>query len=203
MSSTDKIWIGADPGGKGKFGLAILNQDGSAQTFCVDYADEAVDRVCKNVTSTPAGVGIDAPLWWSSGRSSDRAADQWLREKYHLSGGKVQTANSLRGAALVQGAMFVHRIRQRFPGVGVTETHPKAVWVALKTESWAAFSRHFSVTAHITRDQEHERDAIISAVAAREGFEKRWVNDLSTERQQSELDPATFWLAPIHYFWPE
>jgi hypothetical protein len=50
---------------------------------------------------------------------------------------------------------------------------------------------------------EHERDAILSAVAAREGFEGRWSNDLALNRLQSEQDPRSYRLAPIHYFWPE
>jgi predicted nuclease with RNAse H fold len=153
------------------------------------------------VKSTPAGVGVDAPLWWSSGRSGDRQADQWLRTKYGFSGGQVQTANSLRGAALVQGAMFVQRMREHFPGLGVTETHPKAVWKALGMKSWDAFAKRFAVTVEI--QGEHERDAVISAVSAREGFEGRWLNDLGRTRYPSEQDPSTFWLAPIHYFWPE
>ena len=203
MSFGDKIWIGADPGGKGNFGLAVLKSDGSARTCCVDCADEAIQVVVQHAKSTPAGVGVDAPLWWSSGRSSDRQADQWLRTKYGFSGGQVQTANSLRGAALVQGAMFVQRMREYFPSIGVTETHPKAVWKALRMESVSAFIKHFSVAVEIRGEQEHERDAIISAVAAREGFEGRWLNDLSTSRHPSEQDPSQFWLAPIHYFWPD
>jgi len=203
MNHSKKIWIGADPGGKGNFGLAILDSDGSAHTCCVDCADEAIQVVVQHARSTSAGVGVDAPLWWSSGRSSDRQADQWLRTKYVFSGGQVQTANSLRGAALVQGAMFVQRMREHFPGVGVTETHPKAVWKALRVTSWGAFIKRFSVVVEIRDEQEHERDAVISAVAAREGFEGRWLNDLGRTRYPSEQDPFTFWLAPIHYFWPE
>src|SRR5574337_22601 len=197
MNHSKKIWIGADPGGKGNFGLAILECDGSAHSFCVDCADEAIQMVVQHVNSTSAGLGVDAPLWWSSGRSSDRQADQWLRDKYGFSGGQVQTANSLRGAALVQGAMFVQRMREHFPGVGVTETHPKAVLKALRVTSWGAFLKRFSVTVDIRREQEHERDAVISAVAAREGFEGRWPNDLGITRYPSEQDPSTFWLAPI------
>jgi predicted nuclease with RNAse H fold len=113
----------------------------------------------------------------------------------------VQTANSLRGAALVQGAMFVQRMREHFPGVSVTETHPKAVCKALKLGSWDAFTKRFAVTVEI--QGEHERDAVISAVSAREGLEGRWLNDLGKTRYPSEQDPSTFWLAPIHYFWPE
>lgn len=202
MSSLSKTWIGADPGGKGNFGIAVLNEDGSTRTFCAGCADEAVEQVCQSLDSAPAGVGVDAPLWWSSGASGDRAVDQWLRKKYRLSGGNVQASNSLRGAALVQGAMFAHRIRQRFPGVGITETHPKALLAAIKM-TWSAFAERFAVTAVAVEDREHERDAIISGVAAREGFEGRWQHDLALERHQSELDPATYWLAPIRYFWPE
>jgi len=203
MSFSAKIWIGADPGGTGNFGLAILKSDGSAHTCCVNCADQAIDVVKERVKIHPAGVGVDSPLWWSSGPSGDRQADQWLRRTYGLSGGQVQTANSLRGAALVQGAMFVHRVRQLFPNVGVTETHPKAVWTALKVDNWDSFSKQFLVNVTIHNEQEHERDAIISAVAAREGFERRWLKDLSTARHPSEQDPSQFWLAPIHYFWPD
>jgi predicted nuclease with RNAse H fold len=203
MNLGKKVWIGADPGGKGNFGVAILMPDGSTHNCCVDWADEAVEVVKKKMTAQPAGIGVDAPLWWSSGRSSDRQADQWLRKKYGFSGGQVQTANSLRGAALVQGAMFVQRMREHFPGIGVTETHPKAVLKALRMDNWGAFIKRFSVAIEIREQQEHERDAVISAVAAREGFEHRWVNDLSTGRHPSEQDPSRFWLAPIHYFWPD
>src|SRR5262249_16899234 len=143
MSAAGTTWIGADPGGKERFGVAILKEDGCVQSFCVSCADEAVERVGQS-GAIPAGVGVDAPLWWSAGRSSDRSADEWLRKKYGLSGGQVQTANSLRGAALVQGAMFVLRMREKFPNVRVTETHPKAVLVALK-ENWGSFFTRFSV----------------------------------------------------------
>lgn len=99
--------------------------------------------------------------------------------------------------------VFVQRMRKHFPGVGVTETHPKAVWKALKMKSGSAFVKRYAKRAEIRDDQEHENDAIISAVAAREGFEGRWPNDLGRARNPSEQDPSTFWLAPIHYFWPE
>lgn len=200
MRANDSIWIGVDPGGMGNFGVAILRSDGSASTFLVDCADDAIDAIKDTVTAQPAGVGVDAPLWWSSGRFGSRQADQWLRTRHGLSGGQVQAANSLRGAALVQGMMFVHRIRQLFPKADVTETHPKALWAALEVDSWDTFSTKFSVTAN--GESEHERDAIISAVAAREGFEGRWLHDLSIERYPREQDPLAFWLAPIHYFWP-
>ena len=205
MSTSDlrRFWVGADPGGQGNFGVATISHDGSARAYCVDCADKAVELVLRQCDAECGGIGVDAPLWWSSGRSSDRKADQWLREKYKLSGGQVQTANSLRGAALVQGVMFVQRMREHFPAIGVTETHPKALLRALKSIAPGQFLSQFNVAVGDVSGREHERDALISAVAAREGFEGRWLHDLSDLRGPSEQDPSQFWLAPIHYFWPE
>ncbi len=198
-----KVWIGVDPGGVKNFGVAILFPDGTTQTWCVDCADECIDKLRSIEGIQPIGIGVDAPLWWSSSKSSDRHADMWIRKKYGLSGGNVQTCNSLRGAALVQGAMLVHRIRTIYPSLSVTESHPKAVWVALKVVSWSAYCEKFQITSSITGEQEHERDAIIAAICAREGFEGRWVHDLSQTRLPSELDPKTYWLGPVYYYWPE
>jgi predicted nuclease with RNAse H fold len=131
MRQADQVWLGADPGGKGSFGLAILTPDGAAKTWCVDCADAAITIVRAYLSTPPQGVGVDAPLWFSSGPSGDRRSDQWLRKTYKLSGGQVQAANSLRGAALTQGMMFVQRIRELFPSIPVTETHPNAVLKAL------------------------------------------------------------------------
>jgi predicted nuclease with RNAse H fold len=203
MSEHSRVWVGADPGGKNNFGVAILLPDGSAHTRCVSFADEAVDVVYGWLDgSSPTGVGVDAPLWWSSGRSGGRFVDQDLRDTYGLSGGQVQAPNSLRGAALAQGAMFVLRIRERYPKVGVTETHPKALLVALDMTEGEAFWYRFSVDWSSAQRPEHERDALISAVAAREGFEGRWSRDLSKNRYPSEQDPSESWLGPVHYYWP-
>jgi predicted nuclease with RNAse H fold len=201
MSARGAVWVGADPGGKGNFGVAILTADDRVHTVSVDCADEAFAFVCEHTHHPPAGVGVDAPLWWSSGRSGDRHADRWLRHRYGLSGGEVQAANSLRGAALVQGAMFVHLLREAFPEVAVTESHPKALLKAVAGNSWKVFSARFGVT--FTAPNEHARDAVVAAVAAREAFEGRWTHDLGDARVPGEQDPMNCWLAPVHYFWPE
>lgn len=203
MSEADRVWIGADPGGKSNFGIAILRSNGEAYTCCVDCADEAVETVRNEVGNTrPSGVGIDAPLWWSSGPSGGRQVDGWLRSMYGLSGGQVQPPNALRGAALVQGVMLVQRIREQFPGLPVTETHPKALLVALEMEEEDAFFQHFHVRPETDGISEHERDALISAVAARQGLKRCWKEDLSKYRFCTEQDPSDYWLHPVHYFWP-
>ena len=200
MNSAAGVWIGADPGGIGNFGVCVLDVSGRAHTCVVDCADEAIDWVAQQLEEAPAGVGVDAPLWFSSGRSSDRTADRWIRQTYGLTGGQVQTANSLRGAALVQAAMFAERIRERFGKVPVTESHPKAVLKALQLEE-DGFKTRYSIRG--TSGTEHERDAMISAVAAREDFSGHWTRDLSLDRHQSEQDPSQYHLAPVHYWWPD
>jgi predicted nuclease with RNAse H fold len=195
------VWVGADPGGKDNFGIAVLIDDWKTRTAIVGCADEAaafVDRVAKG---TATGIGVDAPLWWSSGRSGDRYADQWLRRRYRLSGGEVQAGNSLRGAALTQGAMFVQRIRERYPQISVTECHPKALLRAISDGRWVQFSRRFGLGKK--PQNEHARDAIVAAVAARESFLGRRTHDLSEKRLAGEHDPRAYWLAPVYYFWPE
>jgi predicted nuclease with RNAse H fold len=151
------------------------------------------------VTASPDGVGVDAPLWWSSKGSSDREADRWIRKTYRIASGTVQAANSLKGAALVQGAMFVQRLREKFPGVRVTETHPKAVAIALG--GWNG-THVANLVGDCSRLSEHERDACLAALLAREGFSGRFERDLSLVRSPGEQDPNSYWLAPVHYFWP-
>jgi predicted nuclease with RNAse H fold len=201
MTGRHSAWVGADPGGLGNFGIALLTQNAIPLTRCVDCADEAVAFVKSNVGVEISGVGVDAPLWWSSGRSSDRLADQWLRKRYGLSAGEVQPANSLRGAALVQATMFVLRLREAVPAVRVTEVHPKALLKILGCDGIQTLLGRSDVPD--TWRSEHERDAVIAAVAAREGFEGRWTHDLSLVRSPSEQDPSTSWVGPIRYFWPE
>ena len=199
MTGDEATWVGADPGGKGNFGIAILTDDGQSHISCVNCADEAIAFVQGHVDRMPYGVGVDAPLWWSSGRSGDRLADQWLRTRYKLTSG-VLAANSLQGAALIQGAMFVKRMREIYPGVPVTESHPKVLLKVLAHDDWKSFADRFGL---IGTPEVHERDAIIAAISAREGFRERWLHDLSIKRLPSEQDPYSYWLAPVHYFWPE
>jgi predicted nuclease with RNAse H fold len=195
-------WIGVDPGGAGAFGLAFLKPDGSCYTCSVDFVDQAIQVVRENAASTPAGIGIDAPLWWSSGAGGVRKADQWIRDTYGLPTRKVQAVNSLWGSVLAQGMMFVVRVREIFADVKITETHPKAVLAALGREAWTAYLAPLPTGLTLDSQPDHRRDAVISAVAAREGFEGRWKKDLATDRYSSEQDPARHWIGPVHYFWP-
>lgn len=126
---------------------------------------------------------------WAFSRTRCRPLDN-----PRIRSGTVQTPNSLRGAALVQGAMFVYRLREKFPGVPVTEAHPKAVALALG--GWdAARVLAFGCPEDA---EEHERDAYMAAIAAREGFTGRWKRDLAQQRSKPEQGPSSYWLAPVN-----
>ncbi len=191
-------WVGADPGGKRSFGLAFLSRDGSLFCETVSSVEQAVTRI--EVSGEPLGLGIDAPMWWSAREGAGRKVEDVLRSKYGVSHGTAQTANSLRGAALVGGALLACRVRRAFPDARITESHPKALLHAFKFCEREFASKYGLPLAW---KNEHERDAAIAAVCAREGFERRWPGDFAKDRYDSEEDPESYWLGPMHYFWPE
>jgi hypothetical protein len=204
-------WFGADPGGANAFGVALLRPDGTFESEVVSCADDAMKWLCQKAVTILA-AGIDAPLWWSSGNSGDRAADHFLREQFNLSGGTVQAANSLRGAVLIQGALLAMGPRRQSPNLAITEAHPKALLEALwpdlsKSERpWEKIAKRFRLEGPEPDDDERKdkRDALLAAVAAREGSSGGWTRDLTLcERLPGEQDPATVPCGPVHYWWPE
>lgn len=192
-------WYGTDPGGKGNFGVARLEADGTFRTWKCSSVDHALQHI-----DNPMGVGIDAPLWWSSGEGGGRHVDKQLRKKYRIIPGTVQSANSLRGAALVQGVVLAFMLRKRFPTVKVTETHPKALLLALgfAPRSWNDFSGRFHLNGK-RPGSDHERDALVGAVVVREALCGRWKVDLALRRNESELGAEMSWFGDVNYWWPE
>lgn len=189
-------WLGVDPGGEGKFGISKLWPDGKFETSSCSSVEEALAFV----DLAPLGVGIDCPMWWSAGRSGVRQADKWIRAEYRLPSRNVQSVNSMWGAVLVQGILFAMLLRSRYPSVLITESHPKALAVALSIRSDLSIIEMFGLTGQWR--SEDERDAVIAAICAREGFSGRWSIDLASVRGQSELDPKCMWFGSVHYWWP-
>ena len=99
----------------------------------------------------------------------------------------------------MQGMMFVSLLRAKFGPVPVTEVHPKAV---AKAQGGWGCQTLIGLGLPPEHRLEHERDAALAAIAAREGFEGRWTKDLSRERHEQEQDPDSYWLSPVRYFWP-
>ena len=194
------FWVGADPGGIGNFGLAFLCEDGGVECATVSSVKEAIEKIEQK--GNPLGLGIDAPMWWSSKEGGGRKVDKRLRKAYGLHPGTVQSVNSLQGAVLAGGALLAFETRQKHSTIRITESHPKALLKACYDDDWEKFANKYKISDGCCGN-EHERDAIISAICAREGFEKRWNIDLSQDRYQTEQNPEKYWLAPINYFWPE
>jgi hypothetical protein len=203
------IWFGADPGGDNKFGVPILREDCSFDTDLRSSAEEAMDWLKEKtdwLKQEPSAAGIDAPLWWSAGQRGWRKADCKLKNQYPKAAKVVLALNSLMGACLVQGVMLAIHLRERFRSLPITEAHPKALLWALDlnddTNNWPKLAERFGLKGDppVT---EHQRDALLAAVAAREGFLKRWPNDLATDRFPEEQDPAKIPHAPIVYWWPD
>ncbi|MCY4265963.1 MAG: DUF429 domain-containing protein [Gammaproteobacteria bacterium] len=78
MSNTASFWAGADPAGIGGFGIAFLYKNGDVKCKTVSSVDQAMESILKQ--RTPSALGIDAPMWWSTGEGGGRMVDQQLRE---------------------------------------------------------------------------------------------------------------------------
>ncbi len=195
-------WFGADPGGANAFGVALLRPDGTFESATLSSTDEAIGWLTTRSVMIDA-AGIDAPLWWSSGLGGVRKADQYLRGRLHEAGAKdvggtVQSANSLRGAVLIQGVLLATALRRQWRELPITEAHPKALLKAIWPQApkgvslWEEIARSYGLLGVPQESRhEHERDALLAAVAAREGYQRKWTRDLARERSQSEQDPAS------------
>jgi len=160
-----ETYIGIDPGGQKAFGWCIMEADTSELLFeivksgaCsgVPEAMSAIEKACRN---QPIGAGIDAPLYWA--KSGDRLSDRKIRKavvKAGFSPGTVNHVNSLRGACLVQGILSAVALSEKWPGIVVTESHPKAL-LAVWPEA-NEFVRQFNFFS------DHERDAALGAYSA-------------------------------------
>jgi hypothetical protein len=91
-------------------------------------------------------------------------------------GSTVAHVNSLRGACLVQGVLAAVTLRERWPSILITESHPKALLQIDPDARPFASLYEFST--------EHERDAAVGAFAAM-AYDRRldgWSDWISFER---------------------
>ena len=189
--------IGLDPGGAGNFGWCVVENTTQLPTLAIQsgLANDAGSAISAVVASIPMNgevdaVGIEAPLFWSM--SGARNADIIVRAAIREAGaphpaGTVQDVNSLRGACLVQGMLAAIALRDLYEDVPITEAHPKALrWL-------------FPQAATISARSEHERDAILAAIAAWALIKQLggW-SDLLLE-EQCQYTPVK---PPLHYYMP-
>jgi hypothetical protein len=209
------IYLGFDPGGENRFGWAVCSSnDGELKVICTGIADHAKGAVAAAVSKIPEngnvnGVGIDAPLFWIT--NGGRRVDEVVRDAINqlgapYPGGTVQQVNSLRGACLVQGVLVGKLLRDLFPSLVITESHPKALLyllgiahrqrnpneVAIKYLSELVISENVNLL-------EHERDAVLGALSSWAGYEKHqgW-RDLFKE----EVNPVVPFNFRVSYWMP-
>jgi hypothetical protein len=205
MAVSESVYLGFDPGGDRKFGVALL--DGKRVTAStVSTVDDAIRWSVDTCGSRrPVAAGIDSLLHWATTRSGMRPCDLQLQGKYPARARSVMAPNSLFGAMAIGGMALAMRLRQVWPAIVLNETHPKVLLHALEVQ------RHNSETVDmtirwfanragcvdITIQGDDELDAALSAWATREGFENDWADIIGTDGDL--LFPA----GSVRYLWPE
>lgn len=199
------IVLGFDPGGAKGFGCCVLRPASFSSATVSTIADALKWAIIQCGDEEPTIAGIDTLLHWSDGHSGWRRADQYLKQTYPGAFSSVMSPNSLFGAMAIGGVGLAIRLREQWPRLLLTETHPKVLFHALHGSNysksriaWALdwFIDKTALSTGIIKN-EHELDALISAWAAREGMANNW-NDLCEPRTADMIFPA----GSVSYFWP-
>lgn len=203
---------GYDPGGNNAHGLAIARfRSGKCKEACIEThrnAESVIDRL-EGVGQLSA-IGIDTLAAWSTGDSGWRVADLWLRHTYKKVHSSVVSPNGLYGSMGLNGMAVLRSLRQKYPDLMVTETHPKVLYWALSQTKYkyaesqsvmdAALSDWLGVKVETKND--HEWDAVVSVLASFKGVSGQWRHDLFQESGQ-EVGRLVFPAGPAQYWWPE
>ena len=190
------IVIGYDPGGNGKHGMAqAIVRDGNVLNLTTTTLDDVEDVVSFVLNiGTPLGVGIDTLTCWSTGPSGWRPADHWVRQRYADVQNSVAAPNSLYGSMSVGGMALLVAVRQAFPDIFVTETHPKVLYCPQFGQRYNYNGANASVmttrlsqllAVDVAPQNAHEWDATISTLAVVRGLSGSWQRDLHTPPTKS------------------
>ena len=205
--------VGYDPGGNGKHGVARATvRDGEIVKVTTETLGDVEDVIASVLDlGTPLGVGVDTLTCWATGPSGWRPADCWLRRHYRDVRHSVASPNSLYGAMSLSGMAVLVAVRQAFPDVFVTETHPKVLYYARFKERYNYNGPNISVMNKRLRQllavdfvphNEHEWDAAMSILPVVRGLDGTWQRDLHALPTASEkrlVQPC----GRTAYMWPE
>lgn len=219
----EQIYLGYDPGGIGAGGCAILRfgndkEPPVVRLNTVDSVDEAIAWFDKRLEGNiPSAAGIDAFIYWETGRSGWRAADEFLKVRYEDDVKSVLSSNSTFGSMAVQGMAMAMRLKSRWPKIQqITEAHPKVLFRALtnkkhdgdeknkedcciELKKWTTNNVKVDLRKKFSRmaNNDHEYDAILAAWAAMNGHREQWVTNLR-DFSVNALEPA----GEVYYWWP-
>jgi hypothetical protein len=178
MTSDDGIFLGFDPGGDRKFGVAFFEGDritASTESNVDDAMRWSLD-MCGS--RKPIAAGIDTLLHWATGGSSMRPCDLQLRMSFPLARNSIMAPNSLRGAMAIGGMALALRLHRAWPELILNETHPKVLLHALGVQRYDPLAIEPTIQWFVERARcaewsikgEHAFDAALSAWATREGI---------------------------------
>ena len=206
--------VGYDPGGNCKHGLARATvRDGDivcVTTETLPTVENVVALIC-NIETPLLGLGIDTLTCWSTGCSGWRPADRWLRHRYPDVQNSIQSPNSIYGAMSVNGMAVLVAVREKFPDIFVTETHPKVLYYALFKKCYRYKGPNTSVMdkclsrllndVDVAPQNEHEWDAAISILPVVRRLHESWeldLHDLPTVSDERLVHPC----CTTNYVWP-
>ena len=191
--------LGFDPGGAGHFGWSICetvmaNYDHPQKTESAWQTTLGVrwTRCKEPCRITHTSLPRELMPRCSGARRGDRTVDVVLRKALRETkfprpklGGTIQTANSLRGACVVQGLLLAKYLSETSWGLTITESHPRALshllhhmgqqdMIKRLTAGLADYTQYATrclcgceeAKKPPARLADHKRDATLSAISA-------------------------------------
>ncbi len=211
FGANDMLFFGNDPGGAAANGVAALDVVAgnavSVRTAVVGSVDDAIQWFQQAANgAAPEMAGIDTYLSWATGTSGWRPMDTFLRNTYHQVKQSVFASNSASGSMAIQGMATAIRLRQTWAKILLNETHPKVQYFAIckkqysynhAMNTWLAQQIGHNVAINVSN--QHEWDALFSALACWRAFSGAWTTDLMKTASASNLIlPA----GNVTYMWP-
>lgn len=201
------LFLGYDPGGKGKNGVAAAEIDERGD-FVVEPIVATLSSACEVIDwigtqPRPAALGIDTLLAWS--KLGSRVCDDALRRAYPTYSNSIVAQNSLYSAMTVNGAMVARDAADL--QIRLVESHPKLlVNAALPSLGQGAALLQFrdrmlgsATTAIMKRHADDMADALTAAWCASRWWYGRWRFDLFVAHNDALVFPA----GAAVYPWPE
>ncbi|MFZ4440783.1 MAG: hypothetical protein ACOYOS_20390 [Syntrophales bacterium] len=206
------VILGYDPGGNGAHGVAKLTVRSGQPSSLVTSTLQTVEEVINYMAdmSNIAAIGVDTLTCWCTGLSAWRPADRWLRDRYGKVRSSIVSPNGLRGSMVLNGMTVLMQARLKFPGLPITETHPKILYWHLSNQKYGYTSSKVAMNKTLSHalgidvspTTEHEWDAALSTLAALRGVTRCWMLDLHglpTGIDEQIISPC----GRTNYFWPE
>lgn len=207
-----KLVAGFDPGGKNHFGWSLLESCNNNLIIINAGVSSNAHEAVKTIVNEAKGkkiwaAGVDGPLYWPI-ENSRRCVEDILRAKTNgVINPSILSVNSLQGACLAQSLIVMDLLINKYTKIKITETHPKILFHFINLESSREnlykYKKIMEKIVEQHKDNEHVRDAVLSAIAASNMLNKskKWINLMKDDAVKSEL--KFFPAGEASYYMPE